>query len=236
VNLPCPLQGLAHSGAVEVGRPRHVEDRFFAARDEIDRIGQSPDGVCGDDHGAVEVGVNEVAIADAHAEDIDLATHLNKMHMRMARHDAAADDLKAGRQHIEVAERSVCDATLGAEREMNRRLHLAPEGAEAGTIVDILDDGDCRQVVGGDVIVPFLARRNAPSGRSLDRIVPVRATPAMGASLRSAATIGATVKPNARRSGAMTSRPLQMVGVSQRRRTSRSAAEKGREGMGGLSG
>src|SRR5579872_6937197 len=52
---------------------------------------------------------------------------------------------------------------MHAEREMHRRLHLSPKGAEARTIVDILNDGDGRQVASGDVIVPLLARRDGRS-------------------------------------------------------------------------
>src|SRR5271169_559294 len=64
--------------------------------------------------------------------------------------------------------------------------------------------------------------------------MPVRASPTIGGSFRSAAIMGSTVKPIARRSGATSSRPLQIVGVSQRLRISRSAAVKGRLAMGGF--
>src|SRR5688572_10663719 len=66
-----------------------------------------------------------------------------------------------------------------------------------------------------------------PTGGSLARIRPVRANPTIGGSLRSAATSGSTVNPMARRSAATSSRPLQIVGVSQRFSISRSAVLKG---------
>src|SRR6185437_1083584 len=53
----------------------------------------------------------------------------------------------------------------------------------------------------------------------------------MGGALGSTATIGSTVKPIARRSGATTSRALQMVGVSHLVRTSRSDSVNGRSAM-----
>ena len=57
--------------------------------------------------------------------------------------------------------------------------------------------------------------------------VAAGAMPTIGGSLRSTTTIGSTVKPIARLSGATISSPLQMVGVSQALRASRSWAVKG---------
>src|SRR3954447_15183542 len=54
-------------------------------------------------------------------------------------------------------------------------------------------------------------------------MVPTRATPTIGGSAGSQATRGSTVKPRPLRSGTMSSRPLQMVGVSHWRSASRSA-------------
>src|ERR1700761_2950249 len=56
---------------------------------------------------------------------------------------------------------------------------------------------------------------------------PVRASPTIGGNLLSTTTIGSTVKPIARRSGATISSPLQIVGVSQAFRSSRSLAVNG---------
>jgi hypothetical protein len=66
-----------------------------------------------------------------------------------------------------------------------------------------------------------------PRGGSFARIMPVRARPTIGGSLRSTTTIGSTVKPMARLSGETISRPLQIVGVSQALRASRSWGLKG---------
>jgi hypothetical protein len=65
-----------------------------------------------------------------------------------------------------------------------------------------------------------------PRGGSVARIMPVRARPTIGDSFRSTHTIGSTVKPMARRSGATISRPLQIVGVSQTLSASRSSVVK----------
>jgi hypothetical protein len=109
---------------------------------------------------------------------------------------------------------------------MHRRLHLSPKGAKTGTVVDVLNNRDGRKAVSSDVVVPVLARRNGWGG-SFARIIPVRARPTMGGSLRSTTIICSTVKPEARRSGTTISRPLQIVGVSQALRACRSAAVNG---------
>src|SRR5713101_3401927 len=62
-------------------------------------------------------------------------------------------------------------------------------------------------------------------------MVPVRASPTIGGSLASTATMGSTVKPKARRSGMTSSSALQMVGTSHCARRSRSARLNGRSAM-----
>ena len=80
--------------------------------------------------------------------------------MGVAWHHAAADDLEAGGEHVEIAERAVGDAAKHAEGEMHGGLHFTPEGAEAGEIVDVLQQGHGRQVAGFDVFVPVFTRRD----------------------------------------------------------------------------
>src|SRR5271165_3794241 len=89
------------------------------------------------------------------------------MHMSMARTDAPADDLKAGRERIDVAERAIRDATQHAKRQVYGRLNLAPERAIPRSIVDVLERHDRRETFGGDVIVPVFARRDWPARRFL---------------------------------------------------------------------
>src|ERR1700722_19921078 len=66
-----------------------------------------------------------------------------------------------------------------------------------------------------------------PRGGSLARMSPVRASPTIGVNFRSTTTMGSTVKPISRRSGATISSPLQIVGVSQAFKASRSFAVNG---------
>ena len=64
-------------------------------------------------------------------------------------------------------------------------------------------------------------------GGSLARMKPTRASPTIGLPSGTAATMGAVVKPMARRSGTTSSSPLQMVGVSQTASASRSSLVNG---------
>ena len=172
----------------------------------------------------MNIRVYDIVVADKHAKDVHVAFHLNHMHMRMARTDAAANDLEAGREHVDVSERPIGDAAAYSETRMHGGVDLAPERAEARRIVEVLNDHDSRKAFGLTIFIPVLAGGTGPRGGSLARIMPVRARPTIGGSFRSTHTIGSTVKPIARRSGATISRPLQIVGVSQALSASRSSA------------
>ena len=59
--------------------------------------------------------------------------------------DVGGEKLEAGRPLIDVAHRAVGDESACAEPDVNRRLHLAPEGTGAGVVfVEILDHHDRR--------------------------------------------------------------------------------------------
>ena len=90
----------------------------------------------------MNVGVDDVVVADEHAEDVHVAFHLDHVDVRVARADPTADDLEAGRQHVDVAERAVGDAAADSEASMDGGVDLAPERAEARRIVDVLNDRD----------------------------------------------------------------------------------------------
>src|ERR1044071_4411959 len=76
------------------------------------------------------------------------------MNMRMARHDRPGQHEKIARHRVEVAHRPVRDDAGAAEPLMDMRLHLTPEGAEAGVgRIDVLDDREAWQRLGGDVLV-----------------------------------------------------------------------------------
>ena len=83
----------------------------------------APDGQCGRGH---------------------VALHLQYMHMRMAWPDPAANDLEARSEDIDVAKGAIGYAAGHTECGMHGRLHLAPKGAKARTVVHVLDNGDRR--------------------------------------------------------------------------------------------
>ena len=87
-----------------------IEDDLIAPDDEVDGGGQvARDGRRHDD-GAVAVGVDEVAVAHAHAVDVDRAAEIDDVDPGVARPDFAGEQLEARRQHVEVADRAVGDA------------------------------------------------------------------------------------------------------------------------------
>ena len=63
-------------------------------------------------------------------------------HPGVARADLAGQELELGGDQVEVADRAVGDAARYAQALVDGRVHLAPEGAEAGLGVEILEDGD----------------------------------------------------------------------------------------------
>jgi hypothetical protein len=166
--LPGLLQRRPHMGAGEAWRPGHVENDLLPPRAQIDRRRQRAHRGGGDHHRPVEVGMHHVVMRDHHPEHAHLPAHRNHVHVRMARSDPPADDLKHRCQHVEVAERAVGDTAEHAEPGMHGGLHLAPERAIAGPVIDVLQHRDGGQVgVGGDIIVPVLPRRDRSRGRLL---------------------------------------------------------------------
>ena len=115
----------------------------------------------------MNVGMNDVVVPGEHAENAYVAIHPHHVNMRVARPDAAADDLETWSQHIDVAERAVGDAAAHAQARMDSRMDLAPKGAEAWRIVEILKDRDGWKSLGGAILVPVLARRDGSSRRLL---------------------------------------------------------------------
>ena len=74
-----------------------ADQRSIAAGSCLHRIGR-------DHHRAVAVGMDDVVMHRRHAVHQHVAAVIDHVHMRVARVDHAADDLEAGRQHVEVAE------------------------------------------------------------------------------------------------------------------------------------
>jgi len=115
----------------------------------------------------MNIRVYDIVVADKHAKDVHVAFHLNHMHMRMARTDAAANDLEAGREHVDVSERPIGDAAAYSDTRMHGGLDLAPERAEARRIVEVLNDHDSRKAFGLTIFIPVLAGRNGSTRRLL---------------------------------------------------------------------
>jgi hypothetical protein len=135
---------------------------------------------------------------------------------------------QAGKLPSDAAE---ADHAKRASRQANagivRALLPSALGRQSGTVVHVLDEGNCRTTGASTYSYQSSRRGMGPRGRSLARIRPVRARPTVGGSLRSTTIMGSTVNPVARRSGETISSPLQIVGVSQALRASRSAVVNG---------
>src|ERR1700677_3480785 len=107
VNFAGFAQRFPHCASTEAVSARAIENDLLPPRYEIDSLRQCAHSLGRNDNGTVNVGVHNIVVADKHAKDGHVAFHLNHVHMRVARPDAAANDLKAGREHVDVAERTI---------------------------------------------------------------------------------------------------------------------------------
>ncbi len=126
----------------KAGVPRSLDDQRFAARDNIDRLGQLRRGRDRNDHGAVAIGMHEVAVVDFETVDADRHAVLDEMDMGVARRDAARKHLERGRRGIDVTNRTVGERAHASQAEVHVGLDLAPERAGAGRLVEVLDNRD----------------------------------------------------------------------------------------------
>src|SRR5690606_4000034 len=107
-----------------------------------------------DDDRAVPVGVDEVARAHQHALDADLLAEAREMSKAVAWRDGSRKRLAARCPGRNITDTAVRDHAARAERLVDRRLHLAPERAEANVMaIEVLDAGDGRAGLRGDVLV-----------------------------------------------------------------------------------
>jgi len=74
--------------------------------------------------------------------DIDLATPIDGINKGVRGRDEPGENLKIKRENVEVTDAAVGDYALAAERPANRTEDLAPEGAVARPVIEILDDAD----------------------------------------------------------------------------------------------
>src|ERR1700677_1978789 len=153
-------QRVPHGASTEAMSTRVIENDLLSPRYKIDSLRQRAHSLGRNDNCTVNVGVHNIVVADKHAKDGHVAFHLNHVHMRVARPDAAANDLKAGREHVNVAERTIGDTAAHSEACMDSGLDLAPECAKPRTVVDVLDNSDGREAASRHVVVPVFARGN----------------------------------------------------------------------------
>jgi hypothetical protein len=74
--------------------------------------------------------------------------------MRVAWPDVSTENLESFGEQLGVAVRAVGHAARRAKRPMDLAMHLSPKGADAGQIVNILDDDHCREVGVSDIFIP----------------------------------------------------------------------------------
>ena len=147
------VEGLAQAGDRKAGGLGGVDDNLFAPRHQ--RVGRRNflDRLVRDHDSAVAVGMDDVIGGDHHTGDADGAAKIDQMDMRVRWHDRAGEHKKAGRHHIEIADRAVGDHAGAAEPLMDMGLHLAPERAKPGIgSVDVLDHRDAWHRLGRDML------------------------------------------------------------------------------------
>src|SRR5271167_481524 len=139
-------QRVPHCASIEAMSARAIENDLLPPRYQIDSLRQRAHSLGRNDDRAVNIRVHDIVVAGKHAKDVHVAFHLNHVHMRMARPDAAANDLEAGREHVDVAERPIGDAAAHSETCVNGGLNLSPESAVARRIVEVLNDRNRRKL------------------------------------------------------------------------------------------
>jgi hypothetical protein len=167
MNLACSPQCFSHIGAGKTGGPSDVKYHLLASGDEVDCGWKLSHGEVRNDDSAVKISMDYVTMVHRHSEDVHVAFHRNKVDMSMAWPDTAADDLKTGREHVEVTKRAISDASGDPEPGVNCCLHLSPKSAKAGPIVNVLNDGNRGQVTCRDIVVPIFTLRHGSTRRFL---------------------------------------------------------------------
>ena len=108
----------------------------------------------GDDDRAMHVGMDHIIMRRLHAEHIHRLAEIDDMDVRMAGADPAADDLEVLGGCGKIAEGAVGHAAERAEPAVQIGVHLAPERAIAGPVIQILNDDDGRQRRVRDIFIP----------------------------------------------------------------------------------
>jgi len=133
---------------------RDFQNGRLAAATQLGRVGQFRGDIERDDHGAVTIGMNEVAGAHRHSGHANFAAKTISVDIGMRRTDGARKGLEAWRPLRNVADRPIRDDAEATERLVDRALNFAPERAEPGIgAVDILNNADARALSGADIFV-----------------------------------------------------------------------------------
>ena len=142
------LRRLAHGRSegldVEAGGPDGVEYHGLSPDDGLDGFGQQRRYIERDHHRAVLVGVNQASVLDDHAEDVHLAADINHVDIRVARADAAPQEMESLGALVQVSNGAVGYRPQRAEALMQRGVDLPPPGRGAGLRIGVLDDDDGR--------------------------------------------------------------------------------------------
>ena len=115
-------------------------------------LGQLRGDLQRDDADAVLVGVDQVAGADLDARELDGLAEVDQPDIGVAHARVQPEELEAQRVDlVEVAGAAAGDVADAAELLVDRRVHLAELGAQAGRVVQVLAHGDLRTRLRGHV-------------------------------------------------------------------------------------
>src|SRR5204863_6572020 len=172
-----PLVGARADLLVEVLQPLGGEPRRLAVRDDLplvrldlgDRFGEAVGDLGRERERAMVVGVDQVARLDPETADLDGQAEVVHVHVGVRHRDVGGGELEAERAHlVEIPDRAVREDAGTAERLVDVRLDLAPLGALAARLVEVVHDDDARRRDGADVVPPRERGRPVPlEGRGL---------------------------------------------------------------------
>ena len=215
-----------HRVAREAGSARPVEDHLLASRQKVDRLRKRAHRLRRNHDRAMRVGVDDVVVAQQACRKCSRRTSSAAYAHAHGLARPAANDLEARSEHIDVAKGAIGYAAGHTECGMHGRLHLAPPGPQARTVVHVLDNGDRRHADPRYIMVPIFSRRDGSARRLLS---PDYACPGKTNDRRQLGVDdyhrldGKALGPSL---GETISSPLQIVGVSQALSVSRSSAVK----------
>ena len=142
------------------------DDLPLVGLDLGDGLGDLGGDLVGDGDDAVLVGVDEVAGLDPDAADLDGDAEVHHVHVGVRHGDVGGAELEAERAHlVEVAHGAVGDHAHAAERAVDVGLDLAPLGALAARLVEVVDHDHARGGDGQDEVPPAVGAGAVPLDR-----------------------------------------------------------------------